>query len=141
MKLAVRSTGAHPWLRAHILLAVAATVFATKALPRAGGVSCELGPSLGVAVLGRLPGLRQTARTRLQGSSRPRHGPDRYPRDRHCRSGGGAPRARRHGRTRRGRHGLPYTCSRSSSPAVTPCRRCSIATIATITLDVALAIW
>jgi len=33
MKLAVRSTGAHPWLRAHILLAVAATVFATTALP------------------------------------------------------------------------------------------------------------
>src|SRR5262249_24511711 len=32
MKLAVRSTGAHPWLRAHNLLAVAATVFAMPAL-------------------------------------------------------------------------------------------------------------
>ena len=33
MKLAVRSTGARPWRRAHNLLAVAVTVFATPALP------------------------------------------------------------------------------------------------------------
>jgi hypothetical protein len=33
MKLAVLSTGAHPWRRAHNLLAVAAMVFATTALP------------------------------------------------------------------------------------------------------------
>ena len=54
MKLAVRSTGAHPWLRAHILLAVAATVFATTALPAPVVFHVSLGQASATSVSGRL---------------------------------------------------------------------------------------
>ena len=76
----------------------------------AGGVSCELGPSLGDLGFRPAASLRQTPWTRRQEARRGRrHGPDRCPRDSHRRSGGGAPRARRNDCDRRGRHGLPYT--------------------------------
>lgn len=54
MKLAVRSTGAHPWRRAHNLLAVAATVFATAALPAQVVFHVSLGQASATAVSGRL---------------------------------------------------------------------------------------
>jgi putative esterase len=54
MKLAVRPTGAHPWLRAHILLAVAATVFATRALPAQVVFHVSLGQASATSVSGRL---------------------------------------------------------------------------------------
>ena len=54
MKLAVRSTGAHPWRRAHILLAVAATVFATTALPAQVVFHVSLGQASATSVSGRL---------------------------------------------------------------------------------------
>src|SRR5262252_2591548 len=54
MKLAVRSTGAHPWLRAHNLLAVAATVFATPALAAPVSFYVSLGQASTTSVSGRL---------------------------------------------------------------------------------------
>lgn len=54
MKLAVRSTGAHPWRRAHNLLAVAATVFATTALPAQVVFHVSLGQASATSVSGRL---------------------------------------------------------------------------------------
>jgi hypothetical protein len=54
MKLAVRSTGAHPWRRAHNLLAVAATVFATTALPAQVVFHVSLGQASVTSVSGRL---------------------------------------------------------------------------------------
>ncbi|MBZ5655424.1 MAG: hypothetical protein LAO56_09105, partial [Acidobacteriia bacterium] len=54
MKLAVRSTGAHPWRRALSLLAVAATVFATTALPAQVVFHVSLGQASASSVSGRL---------------------------------------------------------------------------------------
>jgi putative esterase len=55
MKLGVRSTGVHPWRRAHNLLAVAATVFATQALAAAPvAFQVSLGQASATAVSGRL---------------------------------------------------------------------------------------
>jgi len=54
MKLAVRSTGAHPWLRAHNLLAVAATVFAMPALAAPVSFHVSLGQASATSVSGRL---------------------------------------------------------------------------------------
>ena len=54
MKLAVRSTGAHPWRRARNLLAVAATVFATPALAAPVAFQVSLGQASATAVSGRL---------------------------------------------------------------------------------------
>jgi hypothetical protein len=54
MKLAVRSTGAHPWRRAHNLLAVALTVFAATALPAQVVFHVSLGEASATAVSGRL---------------------------------------------------------------------------------------
>src|SRR5215467_7410287 len=54
MKLAVRSTGAHPWLRAHNLLAVAVTVFATPALAAPVSFHVTLGQASTTSVSGRL---------------------------------------------------------------------------------------
>jgi hypothetical protein len=42
MEVAVRSTGAHPWRRAHALLALAATVFATPGPSETGRVQWEI---------------------------------------------------------------------------------------------------
>jgi S-formylglutathione hydrolase FrmB len=54
MKLAVRSTGAHPWRRAYNLLALAATVFATPALAAPVAFQVSLGQASATAVSGRL---------------------------------------------------------------------------------------
>ena len=54
MKLGVRSTGAHRWRRAHNLLAVAATVFATTALTAQVVFHVNLGQASATAVSGRL---------------------------------------------------------------------------------------
>jgi len=54
MKLAVRSTGAHPWRRAHNLLAIAATVFATPALSAQVVFHVGLGQTSATSVSGRL---------------------------------------------------------------------------------------
>ena len=54
MKLAVRSTGAHPWRRAHSVLAVAATVFATPSLPAQVVFHVSLGQASATSVSGRL---------------------------------------------------------------------------------------
>src|SRR5215467_1142276 len=53
MKLAVGS-GAHPWRRAHYLLAVATTVFAATALPAQVIFHVSLGEASATAVSGRL---------------------------------------------------------------------------------------
>src|SRR5262245_20385422 len=54
MKLAVRSTGAYPWRRAHNLLALAATVFATPALAAPVVFHVSLGHASATSVSGRL---------------------------------------------------------------------------------------
>ena len=54
MKLAVGWNGAHPWRRAHNVLAVAATVLATSALPGQVVFHVSLGRASAVAVSGRL---------------------------------------------------------------------------------------
>jgi hypothetical protein len=54
MKLAVRSTGAHPWRRAHNPLALAATLFATTALPAQVVFHVSLGEASATSVSGRL---------------------------------------------------------------------------------------
>jgi enterochelin esterase-like enzyme len=54
MKLAVHSTGAQPWRRAHGLLAVAAIVFATSARPAPVVFQVSLGRASATAVSGRL---------------------------------------------------------------------------------------
>lgn len=54
MKLGVRATGAHPWRRAHHLLAVAAIVFATSARPAPVVFHVSLGQASATAVSGRL---------------------------------------------------------------------------------------
>src|SRR6201987_5428314 len=54
MKLDVRSTGAHPWRRAHNLLAVAATVFATTVLPAQEVFHVSSGQASAPSVSGRL---------------------------------------------------------------------------------------
>src|SRR5512143_1450748 len=54
MKLAVRSADAHPWRRAHNLLAVAATVFATTALSAQVVFHVSLGQASATSVSGRL---------------------------------------------------------------------------------------
>src|SRR5262245_59576852 len=54
MKLAVRSTGAHPWRRAHNLVTVAVTVFAATALPAQVVFHVSLGEASATAVSGRL---------------------------------------------------------------------------------------
>jgi hypothetical protein len=54
MKLTVRSSGAHPWRRAHNLLAVAATIFATTALPAQVVFHVSLGQASATSVSGRL---------------------------------------------------------------------------------------
>jgi len=53
MKLAIRSAGAHPWRRMHNLLAVAATVFATTALPAQVVFHVSLGQASPTSVSGR----------------------------------------------------------------------------------------
>ena len=64
MKLAVRSTGAHPWRRAHNLVTVALTVFAATALPAQVVFHVTFGRSLGDGGLRPAAGLRQAARPR-----------------------------------------------------------------------------
>src|SRR6185369_757474 len=54
MKLALRSTGAHPWRRAHNLLVIAATVFATTAMPAQVVFHVSLGQASATSVSGRL---------------------------------------------------------------------------------------
>src|SRR5436190_7061860 len=54
MKLAVRSTGAHPWRRAHNLVTVAVTVFAATALSAQGVFHVSLGEAAATPVSGRL---------------------------------------------------------------------------------------
>src|ERR1700747_46475 len=54
MKLAVRAPGAPPWRRPHNLLAVAATVFATTALPAQVVFHVSLGQGSTTSVSGRL---------------------------------------------------------------------------------------
>src|SRR6516164_2542427 len=54
MKLAVRSTGAHPGRRAHNLLAVAVTLFATTALSAQVVFHVSLGQASATSVSGRL---------------------------------------------------------------------------------------
>src|SRR5499427_6264889 len=54
MKLAIRSTGVHPWRRAHNLLAVVVTVFATTALPAQVVFHVRLGQDSATWVSGRL---------------------------------------------------------------------------------------
>src|SRR5437763_3775741 len=54
MKLAVGLIGAHPWRRAHNLLAVAATVFATTTLPAQVVFHVSLGQGSATSVSGRL---------------------------------------------------------------------------------------
>src|SRR5579871_1784014 len=54
MKLAIRSAGAPPWRRVHNLLAVAATVFATTALPAQVVFHVSLGQASPTSVSGRL---------------------------------------------------------------------------------------
>jgi len=54
MKIAVRSTDAHPWRHAHQLLAVAATVFAAPSLPAQVVFHVSLGQAAVTSVSGRL---------------------------------------------------------------------------------------
>src|SRR5690242_18335992 len=54
MNIAVRSNGAHPWRRAHNLLAVVATVFATPAPPAPVVFHVSLGQASTAPVSGRL---------------------------------------------------------------------------------------
>jgi hypothetical protein len=54
MKLAIRSAGAHPWRRANNLLAVAAIIFATTALPAQVVFHVSLGQDSATSVSGRL---------------------------------------------------------------------------------------
>src|SRR5215831_13531686 len=54
MKLAFRSTGAHPWQRAHTLVTFALTVFAASALPAQVVFHVSLGEASATAVAGRL---------------------------------------------------------------------------------------
>src|SRR5262245_40600809 len=54
MKLAVRSTGAYPWRRAHNLVTIAAAVFATTALPAPVVLHVSLGQDSAMSVSGRL---------------------------------------------------------------------------------------
>jgi hypothetical protein len=54
MKLAARSTGAHPWRRAHNLLAVAAALIATPALSAQVVFHVTLGQASATSVSGRL---------------------------------------------------------------------------------------
>jgi S-formylglutathione hydrolase FrmB len=54
MKLAVRSSGAHPWRRAHTLLALSATVFATPGMAAPLAFQVSLGQASATAVSGRL---------------------------------------------------------------------------------------
>jgi hypothetical protein len=54
MTLVVRSTGAHPWRRAHNLLAAAATLFATPALAAPVVLHVSLGQVSSTSVSGRL---------------------------------------------------------------------------------------
>src|SRR5215469_9583272 len=54
MKLAVCSTGTHPWRRAHNLVTVALTVFAATDLPAQVVFHVSLGEASATAVSGRL---------------------------------------------------------------------------------------
>src|SRR6185295_7950230 len=54
MKLAVRSTGTHPWRHTKTLLAIVATVFATPALPAQVVFHVSLGPASATSVSGRM---------------------------------------------------------------------------------------
>jgi hypothetical protein len=54
MNVTVRSSGAHPWRRVHKLLAVAATIFATTALPAQVVFHVSLGQASATSVSGRL---------------------------------------------------------------------------------------
>ena len=107
---------------------------------RAGGLSCELGRSLGYAVSGRL---LVFAKPLGPADKRPVTAVNMDQIDTHAT----AIAAQEVAHLEPGATieldadvtAFP-TPSRSSSPAATPCRRCSTATTATITLDAALAI-
>src|SRR5215831_5170373 len=110
MKLAVRSTGAHPWRRAHNMLAIAATVFATTALPAQVVFHVSLGQDSATSVSGRL---LVFAKPLGPADKRPVAAVNMDQIDTHATAIAAQevprPRARRHGRDRRGRHGLPHT--------------------------------
>jgi hypothetical protein len=140
MKLAVRSTGANPWRRAHILLAVAATFFATTALPAQVVFHVSLGQASATSVSGRL---LLFAKPLGPADKRPGAAVNMDQIDTHAT----AIAAQEVAHLEPGATveldadvtAFPTPFSQLK-PAATPCRRCSIATTATITLDAALAI-